>query len=200
MTIYEKVKSVVTVKQAAERYRLEVNVKGMACCPFHADRHPSMKLNEDYFFCFGCGASGDVIALTAELLGIRPGEAAQRLAEDFGIGEDFHPSVLNRLQAYSTQVMEERRCFRVLTDYLTLLREWEKRYAPKSEDEAPHPRFLEACRMTEPVTYMVDLLIAADTETKRELVNSLKEDGKIGDLEKRLKELCGRKRKEPCQC
>ena len=23
--------------------------------------HPSLKLNEDYFFCFGCGAKGDVI-------------------------------------------------------------------------------------------------------------------------------------------
>ena len=85
MTIYEKVKSAVTVKQAAERYGLDFDRKGMVRCPFHDDRHPSMKLNEDYFYCFGCGASGDVIALTAKLTGLSPGEAAQRLTEDFGI-------------------------------------------------------------------------------------------------------------------
>ena len=56
MTIYETIKAAVPVRQAAEHYGLRVNRNGMACCPFHNDRHPSLKLNEDYFFCFGCGA------------------------------------------------------------------------------------------------------------------------------------------------
>ena len=42
-------------------YGIEVNRSGMACCPFHDDKNPSMKLNEEYFYCFGCGATGDVI-------------------------------------------------------------------------------------------------------------------------------------------
>ena len=58
MNIFETVKAAVTVKQAAEHYGLKINRNGMACCPFHNDRHPSLKLNEDYFFCFGCGAGG----------------------------------------------------------------------------------------------------------------------------------------------
>ena len=58
MTIYETIKVAISVKQAAEHYGLKVNRNGMACCPFHNDRHPSMKLNEDYFFCFGCGVKG----------------------------------------------------------------------------------------------------------------------------------------------
>ena len=56
MTIYGTIKAAISVKQAAEHYGLKVNRNGMACCPFHNDRHPSLKLNEDYFFCFGCGA------------------------------------------------------------------------------------------------------------------------------------------------
>ena len=58
MTIYETIKAAISVKQAAKHYGLKVSRNGMACCPFHNDRHPSLKLNEDYFFCFGCGARG----------------------------------------------------------------------------------------------------------------------------------------------
>ena len=63
MDIFVTVKAAVTVSQAAEHYGLQVNRNGMTCCPFHDDRHPSMKLNERYFYCFGCGATGDVIDL-----------------------------------------------------------------------------------------------------------------------------------------
>ena len=58
MTIYETIKAAISVKQAAKHYGLNVNRNGMACCSFHNDRHPSLKLNEDYFFCFVCGAKG----------------------------------------------------------------------------------------------------------------------------------------------
>ena len=70
MTIYENIKAAISVKQAAEHYGLKVNRSGMTCCPFHNDRHPSLKLNEDYFFCFGCGAKGDVIDLVAKLFNL----------------------------------------------------------------------------------------------------------------------------------
>ena len=63
MTIYETIKAAISVKQAAEHYGLKVSHNGMACCPFHNDRHPSLKLNEDYFFCFGCGAKGNFAKL-----------------------------------------------------------------------------------------------------------------------------------------
>ena len=44
-----------------------------------------MKLNERYFYCFGCGATGDVIDLVARLFVLRSFEAAQKLAQDFGL-------------------------------------------------------------------------------------------------------------------
>ena len=81
MSVFETVKAAVTPRQAAEHYGLRVLPNGMACCPFHKDRHPSLKLNEDYFFCFGCGASGDVIDFTARLFGISLKDAADSPAK-----------------------------------------------------------------------------------------------------------------------
>ena len=43
------------------------------------------------FYCFGCGASGDVIDFAALLHGLGKREAAVRLAEDFGVSyEDVY--------------------------------------------------------------------------------------------------------------
>ena len=120
MTIYETIKAAISVKQAAEHYGLKVNRNGMACCPFHNDRHPSLKLNEDYFFCFGCGAKGDVIDLVARLFNLTSLQAAQKLASDFGL--DPKPptaaAMVKPKHPYIRQFREdEMLCFRVLTDY-----------------------------------------------------------------------------------
>ena len=47
-SVFEAVKQSVTVRDAAQMYGIEVNRSGMACCPFHDDKNPSMKLNEEY--------------------------------------------------------------------------------------------------------------------------------------------------------
>ena len=60
MTPFETVKSNVTARQVAELYGLKVSRRGMACCPFHNDKTPSMKVDRR-FHCFGCGADGDAV-------------------------------------------------------------------------------------------------------------------------------------------
>ena len=122
MNLFESVKAAVTVRQAAEHYGLKVGHGNMACCPFHNDHTPSMKLNEDYFYCFGCGASGDVIDLAARLFGLSGYDAAKKLAADFGITEQ-KPSILARLQRGASQAETERQSFRVLQDYLRILQD-----------------------------------------------------------------------------
>lgn len=107
MTIFEAVKTTVAPRMAAEHFGLSVSRNGMVCCPFHDDRHPSMKLYADHYHCFGCQANGDVIAFTSKLFGITPLEAAQKLAADFGIRED-RPSVLAKLKMYTTQAENEK--------------------------------------------------------------------------------------------
>ena len=77
MNVFEAVKQSVTTRQAASFYGIRVGRNGMVCCPFHNDRTPSMKV-DSRFYCFGCGASGDVIDLAALLHGLGKREAAVR--------------------------------------------------------------------------------------------------------------------------
>ena len=51
MNIFEAVKQSVTTRQAAESYGIRVNKNGMAVCPFHRDKNPSMKVDRR-FHCF----------------------------------------------------------------------------------------------------------------------------------------------------
>ena len=143
MTIYETIKAAISVKQAAEHYGLKVSHNGMACCPFHNDRHPSLKLNEDYFFCFGCGAKGDVIDLVARLFNLSSYDAAKKLAYDFGIDPDKPPAAaaLRKpkyplAKAFQNETLH---CQRILYDYLHLLEHWKMQYAPKTPDDLRAP-------------------------------------------------------------
>ena len=157
MDLFAQIKMGVSAKEAAEYYGLEVNRGSMIRCPFHADHTPSMKLNEEYFYCFGCGAHGDVVALTAQLFDLPPAEAAKKLAADFGIAGQ-KPSILARLQRGASQAETERRCFRVLGDYLQILQDWKEHCAPQSPEDAIDPRYAEACHMLERIGNMLDIL------------------------------------------
>ena len=195
MNLYETVKGRVTPQMAAERYDLPVNRSGMACCPFHNDRTPSMKLYPDHFHCFGCGQTGDVIDLTAQLTGQNARDAAGRLATDFGIpmqtGEDTAPRPAKEIPYHLTRQFREseRLCFSVLTDYLHLLRGWKVRCAPNAPDESLDDRFVEACHMIEYVDHLLDALMFADLEQRVKAVDMLLKDGTITALEQRLRRL-----------
>ena len=191
MTIYETIKAAISVKQAAEHYGLKVSHNGMACCPFHNDRHPSLKLNEDYFFCFGCGAKGDVIDLVARLFGLSSFEAAQKLAQNFGIDPDKPPAAIALpkpkrplLTAYR---QEEMRCLRVLCDYLHLLERWKVQCAPKTPEDTIDDCFVEACQMLDYIEDLADILTFAELEVRVKTVDMLQKDGMIDRLEERLK-------------
>ena len=191
MTIYETIKAAISVKQAAEHYGLKVSHNGMACCPFHNDRHPSLKLNEDYFFCFGCGAKGDVIDLVARLFNLSSYDAAKKLTYDFGIDPDKLPAAAAlRKPKYPLAKAfqrEELHCQRLLCDYLHLLERWKVQCAPKAPDDTIDDRFVEACQMLDYIEDLTDILTFAELEVRVKTVDMLQKDGMIDRLEERLK-------------
>lgn len=192
MNLFETVKSAVTVKQAAEYYGYKVNRSDMICCPFHDDRHPSMKLNKDYFYCFGCGATGDVIDFVARLFGLSSYEAAKKLAYDFGIDPDNPPVAMALKKPYPLARVfrnDEMYCQRVLCDYLHLLERWKIEYAPQSPEDNLDNRFVEAGQMLEYVEYLLDVLMFAELEQRVKTVDMLLKAGTIAELEQRLKRL-----------
>ena len=188
-SIFEAVKQSVTVREAAQMYGIEVNRSGMACCPFHDDKNPSMKLNEDYFYCFGCGATGDVIDFTARLYNLAPKEAAEKLAHDFGLAYDSQAPPRRRYvrQKSEAQKFKEDRdhAFRVLADYFHLLRKWETDYSPKTPEETPHPRFMEAIQKKDYVGYLLDFFLEDGPEEQKLWI--AEHQSEIANLERRVK-------------
>ena len=148
MNVFEAVKTSINTREAATRYGVEVNRHGKALCPFHNDRHPSLFVDDDHYHCYACGEHGDVIDFTAKLFGLKLYEAAQKLAYDFGITQDKPPTKAmqekqNRKSEAQRLRENEKLCFSALLEYMKLLQEWKRLYAPRTPEDKPHDRFVQ---------------------------------------------------------
>ena len=186
--VFEAVKQSVSTRDAAAFYGIEVKRNGMACCPFHDDKNPSMKVDQR-FHCFGCGADGDVIDFTAKLFDLSPKEAAEKLAQDFGLIYDSQAPPRRRYVRQKTEAQKFRedrqRCYRVLSDYYHLLKKWESDHSPRTPEEKPHPRFVEAIHKKIYVEYLLDLFLYESEEEQKAWI--AEHTAEITHLERRLK-------------
>ena len=186
--VFEAVKQSVSTREAAAFYGIEVKRNGMACCPFHDDKNPSMKVDQR-FHCFGCGADGDVIDFTAKLFNLSPKEAAEKLAQDFGLIYDSQAPPRRRYVRQKTEAQKFRedrqRCYRVLSDYHHLLKKWESDHSPRTPEEEPHPRFVEAIQKKTYVEYLLDLFLYESEEEQKAWI--AEHTAEITHLERRLK-------------
>jgi hypothetical protein len=175
---YVKIKQSITTRQAAESYGISVNSHGMAVCPFHDDRRPSMKVDET-FYCFGCGATGDVITFTSLLFGIAPASAARKLAMDFGISldEESEYPLLPKSRAQLEFEAWVHEALVTLRRYNQLLYEW-KFLAPANPGEDFHFLFVEALQNSARVKYLLCTLAFGTEEEKREIYLNCREEVK----------------------
>ena len=149
MNLFEVVKASINTQEAAQMYGIDVNHHGMALCPFHNDRHPSLYVSDDHYHCFACGEHGDVIDLTAKLFDLRLYDAARKLASDFHLAPDKPlPEAIRRKMKHKTKAQQlrenEQLCFSVLNQYRRLLLDWERQYAPQAPEDVLDERFVEA--------------------------------------------------------
>ena len=186
--VFEAVKQSVSTREAAAFYGIKVRRNGMACCPFHDDKNPSMKVDQR-FHCFGCGEDGDVIDFTAKLFDLSPKEAAEKLAQDFGLIYDSQAPPRRRYVRQKTEAQKFRedrqRCYRVLSDYYYLLKKWEADNSPRTPEEEPHPRFVEAIQKKTYVEYLLDLFLYESEEEQKAWI--AEHTAEITHLERRLK-------------
>ena len=188
MTIYDTIKAAVSVPQAAAYYGMKIQRNNMTRCCFHDDYHPSMKLNDTYYYCFACLEHGDVIDLVAQLHRESHYAAVQRIAKDFGIGPNSPaPAAAKPYSPYRNS--DESLCMSVLTDYEQLLKRWKQDYAPATADAPIDDRYVEACQMLPAVTDMIDALFQADAELRARVVRQVVQDGTIPQLKARLDKL-----------
>ena len=186
--VFEAVKQSVSTREAAEFYGIKVSRTGMACCPFHDDKNPSMKVDQR-FHCFGCGEDGDVIDFTAKLFDLSPKEAAEKLAQDFGLIYDSQALPRRRYVRQKTEAQKFREdrqsCYSVLSDYYYLLKKWEADRSPRTPEEEPHPRFVEAIQKKSYVEYLLDLFLYESEEGQKAWI--AEHTAEITHLERRLK-------------
>ena len=190
MNVFEAVKGNVTARQAAELYGIQVNRHGMAVCPFHNDRNPSMKLDMR-FHCFACQADGDAVDFVSRFFGLPIKEAAMKLADDFSIPYDARrkPSVRPSIREPTPEQryrQEENRCFRVLSDYFHRLKAWKQQHAPKQLEDEWHPLFVEALQRESYIEYLLDVLMYGTSEEKKALV--IEQRKEVMKLEQRFAE------------
>ena len=194
MRIFEIVKENVNLREAAELYGIDVNRYGKALCSFHNDRHPSLYVADDHYYCFACGEHGDVIDFVGRLFQLSPYDAARKLMADFHLSPDKPPSAAalhaKRIRTEAQQLKaNERLCFSVLSDYARVLRDWKVQYAPQSPAEAPDERFVEACHKLDEVEYYLDILTSGNSYERSEVIHQQMADGKLDELRQRLEKI-----------
>ena len=113
---YQEVKRQVGMRRAAEFYGYQVDRQGRCLCPFHNDKHPSMKIypHDKGYYCFSCGSGGDIITFVSRLYGLDNGGAARKLIEDFSLPIKTEGLSYREMREREKKVRERKRlvCFK----------------------------------------------------------------------------------------
>lgn len=192
MNLFETVRTNVKAVDAVLMAGFQPNRSKMICCPFHNDKHPSMKVDRRYF-CFGCGAKGDAVDFVANYYGLSLKEAAEKIISDFGLtynntgyAEGVRKSIAAKRSEYQIWAEKKQELFAHLSRLHEQLREMKMKYAPKDrEDSEWSPLFVMAAKELTYVEYLYDYCMfeATEEELKRKIDEITKEMEKI---EKRM--------------
>lgn len=196
---FKAVKEKIDTKTVARHYGLKIRSNGMACCPFHSDKHPSLKVDENYY-CFACGAHGDAIDFVARMFGLSQFEAAKKLNDDFSLGIEMN---LKKIKSKRKKKIEKsnhekaalvqkkieqwvREATEILIRYLKWIEFWKEFYKPQNMEEEWHPLFIEALENETKINYYLDILMFEDGEAVLELFKTHREE--IKQYGKRIEE------------
>jgi len=94
------IKSKVSIRNELEK-KTKLIQKGKdywCCCPFHDEKTPSCKLNEDQqsFYCFGCGAKGDIFTIYTDLYNYSFIDAVKELSQKIGLQINFENNIKSK--------------------------------------------------------------------------------------------------------
>lgn len=180
---YEEIKEKIGMRQAAEFYGYPPDKRGNCICPFHRDRHPSMKIyphNRGYY-CFSCGSGGDVITFVSRLYGLSNERAAKKLIQDFSL-----PLKTETLSYRETREREKklRRQSRMKEFYIyakNVLSVY-RQFLCDAIRNPDSPEFAEACQELSIVEYRLSCL---DTDLE-DYFDDEKAVRKIGEIRERI--------------
>ena len=141
------------------------------------------------FHCFGCGADGDAIDLTAKMFQLSLRQAAEKLAADFGLpATGSSPPFL--CKPVEKSLNQKEQFYKILCGYRSLLANWRMDYAPKNPEASLHPCFVASLHYADRVQYLLDILLLGSLPEKQQLLNG-KEVTALGEAIERCKEIEG---------
>ena len=82
---FDAIKAAVSMEEVLSDYSITPR-RGWAVCPLHADRHPSLKVYPNGYYCFACGSGGDVITFVARMEDVGNAQAAALIMARHGLG------------------------------------------------------------------------------------------------------------------
>lgn len=153
-----EIKSRINLADLLEEYGLRVHrVGGSAkvCCPFHQEKTPSFHINieKNFYKCFGCGESGDVLTFVQKYEGLTFIDALKKLADRAGVkleSKTFDPEAKLRerlyaihqgLAAFYQRCLQQTREGQIARDYLNqrqlsdeIVKQFQIGYAPDRND------------------------------------------------------------------
>lgn len=135
----EEIKAAYSMRDILARYGLYPNRSGFICCPFHKEKTASMKFYQDSYYCFGCGAHGDIFDFVSEMEDITFREAFFELGgtyeqktEKFGERmERYHAQKEREMKQKQEDALKARR--KLNNDLIDIYRDWYQRSAPFSD-------------------------------------------------------------------
>lgn len=106
----DNIKSKIPISTELEK-KTKIIKKGKdiwCCCPFHNEKTPSCKINDDLgnFYCFGCGAKGDIFTIYQDLFNYTFLDAVKELSERAGVKINFDNNSYNKQDDNIFKILE----------------------------------------------------------------------------------------------
>ena len=143
----ERIKAALDIDRVVSFYGYEPNRQGFVSCPFHNEKTASCKIypQSNSFYCFGCGAGGDVIDFVRLLYGLDFRQACVRLESDFGlvgVTDSASPELSERAKKRNAEKSE----YKALKERFVRCSQIIRGCKPKAQGEPLSPEFAEAIK------------------------------------------------------
>lgn len=155
----EKIRSANPLDGWLERYGVEADRRGFAKCPFHREKTASFRVYPDgTYYCFGCGAHGDVITFVMNIQNLSFEDACRLLDRDITYSEQ---RAIDRIRRDRKGKADRRRGARI--HYWDAFDSWKLNediitaFKPSVPEEKPNPLFISALTRRSVLTYQLSL-------------------------------------------
>lgn len=164
----------VSINDILNRYGYKITNKDFISCPFHNEKTASCRIypETNTFYCFGCGAGGNVIDFVAKISDKTFYEAMRLINTDFALNLPFDRQLTVRektaFRIRQKERAEEERIRKEKNDEIYIdywqkfdryeqIKRQKEKYKPNKGDTVLHPFFVEALRLIDNAKFELDI-------------------------------------------